>query len=64
MFPAALINLVLALAVVGLILWALSQFAIDPFIAKVIRVLIVVVVSIWALYTIAGMLGGAPLRLR
>lgn len=58
MFPAPLINLVIALVVVGIILWALSQFSIDPFIAKMIRVIIVVVVSIWVLYLLAGMLGG------
>lgn len=57
MFPAPLINLILGLAFVGLLLWALSQFSIDPFISKVIRIVIVVVVSVWALYTIAGMLG-------
>lgn len=65
MFPAPLINLVIALVVVGILLWALSQFSLDPFITKVIRVIVVVVVSIWALYLIAGMLGGGPLpRLR
>ncbi len=58
MFPAPLINLVIALVVLGILLWALSQFSIDPFISKVIRVIVVVVVSIWALYTIAGLFGG------
>jgi len=57
MFPAALINLVIALVVVGILLWALSQFSIDPFISKVIRVIIVVVVSLWAVFVIAGMFG-------
>ena len=60
MFPAPLINLVVILAIVGLLLWALSQFSIDPFVTKVIRVIIIVVVSIWAIYLIAGLLGGSP----
>ncbi len=59
MFPAPLINIVIALVVVGIILWALSQFSIDPFIAKMIRVIVVVVISIWVLYMLAGLLGGA-----
>ncbi len=58
MFPAPLINLVIGLVIVGILLWALSQFSLDPFITKVIRVIVVVVVSIWALYIIAGLFGG------
>ncbi len=58
MFPAPLINLVIGLVIVGILLWALSQFSLDPFISKVIRVIVVVVVSIWALYIIAGLFGG------
>ncbi len=60
MFPAALINIVIALVICGIILWALSQFSVDPFIAKMIRVIIVVVVSIWVLYLLAGLLGAGP----
>jgi len=62
MFPAALINLVIALVVVGILLWALSQFSIDPFISKMIRVILVVVISLYVLFVIAGMFGysGAP----
>ncbi len=59
MFPAALVNIVIALVIVGIILWALSQFSIDPFISKMIRVIVVVVISIWVLYMLAGLLGGA-----
>lgn len=67
MFPAPLINLVIALVIVGIILWALSQFPIDPTIAKFIRVIVIVVVAIWCLYLLAGMFGGGvayPPRLR
>jgi len=57
MFPAALINLVIALVVVGILLWALSQFSIDPFITKMIRVILVVVISLYVLFTVAGLFG-------
>ena len=55
---SSLIMLVCVLAVVGLILWALTQFPIDPTIAKVIRVVIIVVVCIWLTYFLAGLAGG------
>lgn len=58
MFPAALISLIVVLAVVGLILWGLSQFPIDPTIARMIRVVIIVVVCIWLIYFLVGLLGG------
>ena len=60
MFPAPLINLVIALVVVGIILWALGQFPIDATIAKFIRVIVIVVVAIWVLYILAGLLGAGP----
>lgn len=58
MFPHALISLVVALAIVGLILWALSQIPMDPAIARVIRVVVIVVVCIWLIYFIAGIADG------
>ena len=57
MFPVPLIQIVIALVVVGIILWGLSQFPIDPTINKFIRVIIIVVVAIWVLYILAGLLG-------
>jgi uncharacterized membrane protein YedE/YeeE len=58
MFPAPLIGILVALVIVGILLWALSQFPIDPTIAKFIRVIVIVVVAIWVLYLLAGLLGG------
>lgn len=55
-----LLQIVAALVIVGVVLWGLTQFPIDPMIAKVIRVLIVVVVAIWIVYTILGLAGGTP----
>jgi hypothetical protein len=66
MFPAFLIQIVIALVIVGLILWALGQFPIDPTISRIIRVVIIVVVVIWLLYVLMGVVGGGPMypRLR
>ncbi len=58
MFPAPLIGILIALVVVGILLWALGQFPIDPTIARFIRVIVIVVVAIWCLYLLAGLLGG------
>ena len=58
MFPAVLIQLVICLVIVGVILWALSQFPMDPTIARIIRVVIIVVVAIWLLYFLLGLAGG------
>lgn len=60
MFPALLIQVIVVLVIVGVVLWALSQFPIDPTIAKVIRVLVIVFVVIWALYLLMGLVGGGP----
>lgn len=58
MFPTALISLVVVLAIVGLILWGLSQIPMDPTIARVIHVVIIVAVCIWLIYFLVGLLGG------
>lgn len=59
MFPSPLIGIIVALVVVGVVLWALSQFPIDPAIAKLIRVLVIVVVAIWICYALFGLAGGS-----
>ena len=59
--PEALLSLVIVLAIAGLILWAISQFPLDPTIAKLIRVVIIVVVCIWLIYFLAGLLGSPGL---
>jgi hypothetical protein len=61
MFPLPLIEIVVALVVVGIILWALTQFPIDAMIARLIRVLVIVIVAIWVCYVLLGMAGGHPL---
>lgn len=58
MFPAFLIQILIVLLIAGLILWAVSQFPIDATIARIIRVVIIVVVCIWLIYALAGMLPG------
>jgi hypothetical protein len=59
MFPFALIQIVVALVIVGIVLWALTQFPIDPTIGKLIRVLVVVIAAIWVCYALLGLASGA-----
>jgi hypothetical protein len=61
MFPVLLLQLVAALVIVGLILWALTQIPMDPTIAKIIRVLVIVCVGIWLVYVLLGMAGSGPI---
>lgn len=58
MFPLPLIEIVVALVIVGIVLWALGQFPIDPTISKLIRVVVIVVVAIWVCYLLLGLAGG------
>ena len=57
MFPAVLFQILVVLLIAGLVLWAITQFPLDLVIARVIRVVVVVVVCIWAIYLLAGFLG-------
>jgi hypothetical protein len=50
MFPMFLIQILIALVIVGLILWAVSQIPMDPTIARIIRVVVIVFVCIWLIY--------------
>ena len=52
-----LIQIVVALAIVGLILWVIQQIPMDATIAKIIRVVVVVLVCIWLLTVLLPMLG-------
>jgi hypothetical protein len=61
MFPLPLIEIVVALVIVGIILWALTQFPMDAMIARLIRVLVIVIVAIWVCYVLLGMASGHPL---
>ncbi len=60
MFPTFLIQLVIVLVVVGLLLWVLSQIPMDPAIARIIRVVVIVCVCLWLLYILVGFLPGVP----
>ena len=60
-----LIEIVLALVIVGLILWVVQQIPMDATIARIIRVVVIVAVCLWLLSLLVGYLpsGGFP-RLR
>jgi uncharacterized membrane protein YwzB len=64
MFPFPLVEIIIALVIVGIVLWALSQFPIDPTIAKLIRVLVIVIVAIWVCYALLGLAGAGHPYLR
>lgn len=57
MFPAPLLQILVVLIVVGVVLWGISQFPLDPTIAKLIRVVVIVLVAIWLVYLLVGMTG-------
>ena len=54
-----LIQVLVVLIIVGLILWAVSQIPMDPVIARIIRVVVVVFVCLWLVYLLAGSFGGS-----
>lgn len=60
MFPLPLVEIIIALVVVGIVLWALTQFPIDPAISKLIRVLIIVVVAVWVCYALLNLASVHP----
>jgi hypothetical protein len=66
MIPVFLIQIVVALVIVGLVLWVVAQIPMDAAIARIIRVVIIVCVVIWLLYVVLAMVGGGgvglPLR--
>jgi hypothetical protein len=64
---AWLIQIVVALVIVGLILWVIQQIPMDPTIARIIRVIVIVVVCLWLvmlLLSIAGSPGLFPVPYR
>lgn len=54
MFPAMLFQIIIVLAVVGLILWGITQIPMDATIARIIRVVVIVVVCLWLLSVLLG----------
>lgn len=47
-----LIGIIVVLCVVGLILWAIGQIPMDATIARIIRVVVIVLVCLWLLSVI------------
>lgn len=55
--PFPLIQIIIALVVVGLILWVIEQIPMDAMIQKIIRVVVVVCVCLWLLSFLFGAAG-------
>ncbi len=55
-----LIQVVVALVIVGLILWIIEQIPMDATIARILRVVVIVVVCLWLLSLLVGAFGGFP----
>jgi type IV secretory pathway TrbL component len=58
----SLISILVVLLVVGVLLWAVRQFPIDPVIMRVIYVVVVVALVLWLLQAF-GLLHGTGIRL-
>lgn len=52
-----LLSIVVALVIVGLILWVVQQIPMDPVIARIIRVVVIVAVVLWLLTLLVPMFG-------
>ena len=59
--PEQLIYIVAALAIAGIILWAITQFPMDAVIVKLIRVVVIVVVAIYLIHILLGYAGGVSM---
>lgn len=58
MFPAGILSVIIVLCVVGLILWAIGQIPMDATIARIIRVVVIVLVCLWLIsFLFGGSLG-------
>jgi type IV secretory pathway TrbL component len=55
-----LISVLVALVIAGLILWAVTQFPLDPVIVRLIRVVVVVAVVLWLLRAFGLWSGDLP----
>jgi low temperature requirement protein LtrA len=58
MFPPFLLSLIVGLVIVGLVLWVIQQIPMDPVIARIVRVVIIVCVVLWLLSVLLGYGGG------
>jgi hypothetical protein len=54
MFPYFLVQLLVALIVIGLLLYVVSIIPMDPTIRQIIRVVVIVFVCIWMIYLLMG----------
>lgn len=53
-----IISIVVVLAVIGLILWAIDQIPMDGTIKRIIHILIIVIVILWLLSLFLPLTGG------
>jgi low temperature requirement protein LtrA len=53
-----LIQIIVALCIVGLFLWVVGQIPMDATIARIIRVVVIVAVCLWLLNILFGLSGG------
>ena len=56
-----LIQVVVALVIVGLVLWIVQQIPMDATIARIIRVVVIVVVCLYLLQVLVSLFGGYSL---
>jgi hypothetical protein len=54
----SLVSIIVAIVVVGLLLWAAEQIPMSPPIKRILQVVVVVVLILWLLQ-VFGLLGGA-----
>jgi hypothetical protein len=54
-----ILSIIFVLVVAGLLLWALTQFPLDPTIARIIRVVVIVAAVLYSLVWLAGVMGVA-----
>lgn len=54
-----MLGLILVIVVAALLLWALTQFPLDPTLVKLIRVVVIVVCVLYVVYFLFGLFGGA-----
>jgi hypothetical protein len=59
----SILSIIVPLVIAGLILWALTQFPLDPTIMRIIRVVVIVIAVIWVLQALGWLGGGRGVRL-
>lgn len=58
----SIVGIIVAIVVVGLLLWAAGQIPMDPTVRRILQVVVVVVLVLWILQAF-GLLGGTDFRL-